>query len=346
MDNTLFITRQEAADMCGVHAQTITNWSKAGLFAMTGQAGTSYVLRQSFEAWLKSMESQSLIDKAKAYLTLEQEIDDMRKEREYLHQQLKIETTNLKTRIEMSKIKGDYIRMVNAGMLEELLARLISINDKPEVSEGNRLRDREILILRSIAHGDLPSHIAELYEISPERVRQIFYRAMKRITNMAAFWNLYIDGERPRMMQRLAEQHRHIEALEHDLKTLQAESKLRITAGKTKVFDKAHSGNALPDLHGSDTQRLLWLINTPLIPFCRDHLSVRAINCLKALQAETMYDLVTTQKREIFRVRNVGKKSLLEIGDFLETLGLCFEMQFDKTETEICKSIIRETEGW
>jgi len=53
-------------------------------------------------------------------------------------------------------------------------------------------------------------------------------------------------------------------------------------------------------------------------------LSVRALNCLKAANVETLGDLVQYNKTDLLKFRNFGKKSLTELDDLLESLNLSF----------------------
>lgn len=55
-------------------------------------------------------------------------------------------------------------------------------------------------------------------------------------------------------------------------------------------------------------------------------LSVRAFNCLKAADLETLADLCQYTKGELFKLRNFGRKSMDEIQLLLEKLGLNFGM--------------------
>ena len=54
------------------------------------------------------------------------------------------------------------------------------------------------------------------------------------------------------------------------------------------------------------------------------NLSVRALNCLKAADVETLGDLVQYNKTDLLKFRNFGKKSLSELDDLLESLNLSF----------------------
>jgi len=60
------------------------------------------------------------------------------------------------------------------------------------------------------------------------------------------------------------------------------------------------------------------------------NLSVRALNCLKAADVETLGDLVKFQKNDLLKFRNFGKKSLTELDDLLDHLNLTFGMDILK----------------
>ena len=59
-------------------------------------------------------------------------------------------------------------------------------------------------------------------------------------------------------------------------------------------------------------------------------LSVRALNCLKAADVETLGDLVQYNKTDLLKFRNFGKKSLSELDDLLESLNLTFGTDISK----------------
>ena len=60
------------------------------------------------------------------------------------------------------------------------------------------------------------------------------------------------------------------------------------------------------------------------------NLSVRALNCLKAAEVETLGHLVTHNKNDLLKFRNFGKKSLTELEELLEGLKLSFGMDISK----------------
>ena len=69
------------------------------------------------------------------------------------------------------------------------------------------------------------------------------------------------------------------------------------------------------------------LLKTRLVDM---NLSVRALNCLKAADVDTLGDLVQFNKNDLLKFRNFGKKSLTELDDLLESLNLSFGTDISK----------------
>jgi DNA-directed RNA polymerase subunit alpha len=69
------------------------------------------------------------------------------------------------------------------------------------------------------------------------------------------------------------------------------------------------------------------LLKTKLVDM---DLSVRALNCLKAADVETLGDLVSYANSDLLKFRNFGKKSLTELEDLVDNKGLTFGMNVAK----------------
>ncbi|MBI2966421.1 MAG: DNA-directed RNA polymerase subunit alpha [Bacteroidetes bacterium] len=64
------------------------------------------------------------------------------------------------------------------------------------------------------------------------------------------------------------------------------------------------------------------------------NLSVRALNCLKAAEVETLGDLVQYNKNDLLKFRNFGKKSLAELESLVSTKGLTFGMDVSRYQLD------------
>jgi DNA-directed RNA polymerase subunit alpha len=73
------------------------------------------------------------------------------------------------------------------------------------------------------------------------------------------------------------------------------------------------------------------LLKTKLVDL---DLSVRALNCLKAAEVDTLGDLVKFNKNDLLKFRNFGKKSLTELDELLESMSLSFGMDVSKYKLE------------
>jgi DNA-directed RNA polymerase subunit alpha len=76
-----------------------------------------------------------------------------------------------------------------------------------------------------------------------------------------------------------------------------------------------------------NTLHVRQLLKTKLVDL---DLSVRALNCLKAADVETLGELVAYNRNDLLKFRNFGKKSLAELDELVDTKGLEFGMNTAK----------------
>lgn len=84
---------------------------------------------------------------------------------------------------------------------------------------------------------------------------------------------------------------------------------------------------AQTETYDEESLHMRQLLKTKLIDL---DLSVRALNCLKAAEVETLGDLVTYNKNDLMKFRNFGKKSLSELEELVAGKGLGFGMDLSK----------------
>lgn len=101
----------------------------------------------------------------------------------------------------------------------------------------------------------------------------------------------------------------HLQIFSDDKITVDTE-----TSEETEAFDE----NAL---------KMRQLLKSKLIDM---DLSVRALNCLKSAEVETLGDLVKYNKNDLLKFRNFGRKSLMELDELLANLNLQFGMDISK----------------
>mgnify|MGYP001471618268 FL=1 len=84
---------------------------------------------------------------------------------------------------------------------------------------------------------------------------------------------------------------------------------------------------AQAETYDEESLHMRQLLKTKLIDM---DLSVRALNCLKAAEVDTLGDLVSYNKNDLMKFRNFGKKSLTELEELVVLKGLSFGMNLSK----------------
>jgi DNA-directed RNA polymerase subunit alpha len=81
------------------------------------------------------------------------------------------------------------------------------------------------------------------------------------------------------------------------------------------------------ETYDEESLHMRQLLKTKLVDM---DLSVRALNCLKAAEVDTLGDLVSYNKNDLMKFRNFGKKSLTELEELVVLKGLSFGMDLAK----------------
>ena len=84
---------------------------------------------------------------------------------------------------------------------------------------------------------------------------------------------------------------------------------------------------AQSETYDEESLHMRQLLKTKLIDM---DLSVRALNCLKAAEVDTLGDLVSFNKNDLMKFRNFGRKSLTELEELVILKGLSFGMDLSK----------------
>ena len=92
-------------------------------------------------------------------------------------------------------------------------------------------------------------------------------------------------------------------------------------ASSAALCNNISLGSALGEIAGAE------LLKAKLVDL---DLSVRALNCLKAAEVDTLGDLVKFNKNDLLKFRNFGKKSLTELEELLVNMNLTFGMDTSK----------------
>jgi DNA-directed RNA polymerase subunit alpha len=95
--------------------------------------------------------------------------------------------------------------------------------------------------------------------------------------------------------------------------------------------EKITFGKDLEDEFDEDTLHMRQLLKSKLSEL---GLSVRALNCLKTAEVQTLGELVSFNKSDLLKFRNFGKKSLTELEALVEDKGLSFGLDISKYNLE------------
>lgn len=288
--NSKIISRKEAADILGVCTQSVSNYIKRGLLRQAGNVGKN-------ACFVYSEEVEALAGKAQELEKIEASIAAYEKELSGKEEALKKEIDLF---YDERNIREHYARY---DFKHAILgcAAFISVSD------------RSFDILSQFLSGKGLKEIAEWHKLSTERTRQILCKTIRSLN--------YRTGKYDTLRKENCELERRIRILEAECKELRKEVGLK--DNECEKLRKKVSLNE-PVENNTETTYREWKGIDPSTPLADLDLSVRALNCLKAANIETLYDLVRFNKRDLLRYRNFGKKTLVEINDILESLGVYF----------------------
>lgn len=168
----------------------------------------------------------------------------------------------------------------------------------------NSLSWREQEILREVLALRPFEQLAVEFNISPERVRQIFRLALRRVVSFRH--TITTD----------------ISAYKKEITLLKSENG-RL---KDEVFRLAHQ-ELTDDPSTKEADNLLYRYGEPFSTSVNDcGFSVRLWNCLRTMDIMTVGDIVSFKRTEYMRIHNLGKKTLDELDTFLDVHHLSYAM--------------------
>lgn len=211
---------------------------------------------------------------------------------------------------------------INSDIISNRLALYI------DSFRGQGISDRNLDIVYDLyvgnPHSALPtlSMLGEKYNLTPEMVRQIIAKTQRLMSD---------KGE-----TRLPETKKlenELECIRTNLKYTSAElskhlqeSKVQAVLSNTQIGEDEESSD---EYFNVLKKRIIGLQTDKLMNY---NFSVRALNCFKAYNIESMYDLLKCSREDLLKLRQFGKKSLLEIEDFLASKNLHLGTDFSEIE--------------
>ena len=286
------ITRQEAATLLNVSAQTISNWVERGVlnghFSCDGRK-TMFIDRKSIEQYFDSFEELSSMEKRIALQkkTLEEETAE-------LEGKLK----------EMSDVKYLFGKGIPELFFLDIFNCILS------VAGDDILSKREKDILQMFLSGKTASKIGELYTLTSSRIMQIARKSVSRIATMKSWPKIHEE------YKRLCREKENLSVL---LESQQ--NRIKDLESQLGWHRNTESGDSV--VPGYTKMELAQVLSRNL---CDENISRRCLNCLRKAGIHTVRDLIMQEKEFLLRLRCFGRKCLVELDDYLESLNLSFGM--------------------
>ena len=281
----------EAAEMLGVHRQTLENWGARGIIKIkkSSKDGRAHYVSESV--------IKQFADTTKEIAATREALNAELAEAKAEYDKVQAEILDIRKELQLHQKIG------NSLLMREFCLAI------PKVLEDLEListRSQHIMTL--VINGEDCRSIGNRFGISRGRVAQIFYAGCKKALKLAD--------------------------LKKDLEELDT---LRLDSAKLKECVRALS---------EENERRKEIQNKPIdaegyqmlenkvkmldvrIKDCG--FSLRSTNCLQAADVNTIGELIRYSKAQVLKFRNLGKKSLNELDDYLEINNLEFGTDVDK----------------
>lgn len=286
------ISREEAAMLLDVNPQTISNWVEKGLLKGHIVDQRMKIDKATIEKYFDTLSDLSFIEKR---------IFAAKRDLQLAERELWKDLDDTRSAIHLLG-KG-----VPVHFLNEIFSSII------EACGEDVLKEREKAILTMLLEGKDVESIAFDYGLTRTRIMQVASHAIRKLATVKTFSELRKENKQltfenqnfPIVVQSFQ---KRIKELEH--------------INNIKTAPVSEYDYLLGDKGGTFTA----LMNTKVIDM---KISVRVLNCLKAVDVETLGDLVRLRKTDLLKYRNFGKKSLTALDDLLESLNLHFGMDID-----------------
>ena len=297
----------QAAKILGVSRQTIENWGKNGTLKIhkMGDRGNSH--------WVDVDAVTALSDTIK---DIEHARQAMEKERKELQEEYRNEHRKLHDiRREVFMID----KFGTSSFIREFISAFPSI-----LESIGFITSRESLVMRRIIAGDDIGWIAEDFGLTRSRIMQIFYKGCRKARRLKDIRDNLDELDRLRIEN---------VGLKNTVRVMSNELKKKMVCYNLSDEERIRKIR--------ETDEVIKTLSTSL----RDcNLSVRALHCLRAAEIGTVGELVRYNKSDLLKFRNFGKRSLSELDDLLNSVGLSFGMDVDKVYRERIIQRMQEAE--
>lgn len=295
------ITITEASNRIGVDRQTLINWGNSGVIKIKKMS------QKNNASWYVSEEcineiADACFDVVEVKKLLAQELQETK----IAEKEANLILKDIRRQIRLTR------RFANMVVATDFDVRFIDA-----MYTIGKINKREAFVMKHVVRGDDMSSVAEDLLLSRARVSQIFFKGCKKCGNIEDIKDRLDEAEK------LKEQ--NVELLA-DLKMMEEENQmLRIKLGMKEEEERLKTEEEARNWI-NENDEMCKLLSRRLID-CE--LSVRALNCLKEANLDTIGDVAKWNKVDFLKLRNFGKKTLIELDDLFEDLGLNFGMDVD-----------------
>lgn len=298
-EDKLYVTCAEAASMLAVSQESIRNFIKRGVLDGRFMKRKCVVLLSSIEQYA-SMDMTTLEQKQKALEKMQDYVDSYTKELEATRRNILREARLM----EEGLVVDDVLRNLFSKryQLADLFGCFVSLMEE----KTGRYTAAEVM--RGVIAGESYERIGKrLGGLSHERVRQIFHKGVRSIRNLDSYFDLLDENKQ----------------LNEKIHCLEAE--LRILRSENVSLNELHANENSP-VSAFNKKYMVEMMQHSILNTDIRHsslnLSMRIINVLTYKDIHILYELVKLSRKEIAKMRNLGKKSVLEIDKMLEANGL------------------------
>lgn len=291
---TKYISRHEAALRLRCNDQTVTNWVAKGILKGRKMGRALMIDADTLESYADTLQDIA---------HTESQLKEWKNQLENKWRLVSKQMHDLRKDLRLNKLVMGYAKDIIRSIAEIVMA-------------SEEFRERESAIFARYVEGETMEDIAEDYGLNRERVRQIIAIVIRKFGQI-------------RNYQSIAEENRTLLAKNKELSVaysiaLEELEELRAFKGKIQPYiDKGGVTNASRWAEDSEKERIASLLVKKANEF---DVSVRALHCIEAAGIVTIGDLAACRKQDILNLRNTGSKTVYELEELLEKLGLAWGM--------------------
>lgn len=175
------------------------------------------------------------------------------------------------------------------------------------MQEQSAITERQATVFARVFAGDTLEDIADYLNLTRERVRQILAKAIRSFGHIRKYNDIVKENE----------------ALAKENKELKMAFSVIAKRNRELEVEAKVQEDKLRWRSDADPSELVAILSVNVQDL---NLSVRALNCLKSADIDTIGDLVSCRKEDLLKFRNFGNKSLMELEEVLAEMGLTFNM--------------------